>query len=64
MSKLNVCFFCNEVPDIKTCNQTDCFAYGFRKSYLQMDDEANERRRQLVYQSQVKLGIRMPEKMF
>ena len=46
--QFNVCFGCNEVGDVKTCDRKDCFAYDGRSSSIEMDHELNTRNHEMV----------------
>lgn len=44
----NICFGCNEVENVEKCPKKNCAHYGFRNEHLSMDDEANQKRTNLI----------------
>lgn len=58
----NICLGCNSVPDVNTCDKTDCFAYDQRKTPMAMDHEYNKNSNLVIYREQIKLGIRASTK--
>jgi len=58
MAGQNVCFGCNSVPDVKTCDKKDCFAHEYRSEVLELDTDYNSNASLIKMREEMKLGIR------